>query len=148
MLCTFLGYKFSERYRLRKKFYSGFYAFNKKMIDEISFARNSLPKIIDDFHSEETFHNILQEYKLSLQNGDKLNCEKVWFLSEEEKKETEEFFSLLGKSDAFTQMNFLKTYEGKLKDLSAATAAEEKKFVSMYVKLGVLAGILALILIL
>lgn len=147
VLCTFLGYKFSERYRLRKKYYAGFYAFNKRMIDEMCFSRNSLLKIIEDFQSEEVFCRVLGEYRISLQTEQKFDCDNIWFLNEEEKKETTEFFSLLGKSDAFTQMNFLKSYEGKLKEQASLTASEEKKFVSMFIKLGVLAGILAAILI-
>ena len=148
VLCTFLGYKFSEKYRLRKKFYSGFYSFNKKMLDEMSFTRNSLLKVISDFHADETFLNVLYEYRDSLKCGGALGCEKLWYLSEEEKGEVCEFFSELGKTDAYTQVNFLKVYDAKLKDFEQKSAAEEKKFVSMYIKLGIFAGILALILIL
>ena len=59
-----------------------------------------------------------------------------------------DFFSLLVKTDDYTQENFIKVYDEKLKDFEQKSAVEEKKFVSMYIKLGILAGILALILIL
>ena len=89
----------------------------------------------------------LKKYSAACLGNTGYHYDNIWFLNEEEKKETKEFFSLLGKSDAFTQMNFLKSYEGKLKEQASLTASEEKKFVSMFIKLGVLAGILAAILI-
>ena len=148
IICTVIAYKLSEKFRLRQKFYNDFYLFNKRMCDEMSFTRNSLLSVLASFDAQTPFQRLLNEYRRSLTERTPFSCAEIWFLKEEEKRLTEEYFAALGKTDARTQMNFLKTYDANLKTSADAALSDKKKYVAMYIKLGLLTGIAVLILIL
>ena len=148
IICTLIAYKLSEKYRIRQKFYNDFYLFNKRMCDEMAFTRNSLLSVLSVFDAETPFQSVLNDYRKSLSERTAFSCEPLWFLKDEEKRSAEEYFHSLGKTDARTQMNFLKTYENALKNAADASLSDKKKYVAMYIKLGLLTGLAVLILIL
>ena len=148
MISTIVAYKLSEKYRVRRKFYEDFYLFNKRVVDEMSFTRNSLLTILSSFDMQSQFGAVLNTFRTALSERTNFSCENLWFLKEDEKRSAEEYFSSLGKTDAQTQMRYLKHCDDLLKTSAEKALAEKNKYVPMYIKLGLLAGVAVFILIL
>lgn len=146
IICVLLAYKLSEKYRIRQKFYGDFYLFNKRMCDEMNFTRNTLLSVFSSFSADAPFQAVLNAYRTDLTERKGFSCEGLWFLSEDEKHSAEEYFAALGKTDAQTQLNFLRAYDATLRTCSESATADKKKYVKMYIKLGLLTGVAVLIL--
>ena len=146
VVCTFVGYKMSEKYSLRSEFFNDFYRFNREMINQLTYFKRRIPEIILNFSCKNQFSILLDEYKEYI-NGKNLCLDKFWYLSLEEKELITAYFVLLGKSDATSQLNNLNSYNEKLKNLTTDTVNEEKKYKKLYVKLGFFAGLSVFVLI-
>lgn len=146
VVCTFVGYKMSEKYSLRSEFFNDFYRFNREMINQLTYFKRRIPEIISNFSCKNQFSILLDEYKEYI-NGKNLCLDKFWYLSLEEKELITAYFVLLGKSDATSQLNNLNSYNEKLKNLTTDTVNEEKKYKKLYVKLGFFAGLSVFVLI-
>ena len=146
VVCTFVGYKMSEKYSLRSEFFNDFYRFNREMINQLTYFKRRIPEIILNFSCKNQFSILFDEYKEYI-NGKNLCLDKFWYLSLEEKELITAYFVLLGKSDATSQLNNLNSYNEKLKNLTTDTVNEEKKYKKLYVKLGFFAGLSVFVLI-
>lgn len=146
VVCTFVGYKMSEKYSLRSEFFNDFYRFNREMINQLTYFKRRIPEIISNFSCKNQFSILLDEYREYI-NGKNLCLDKFWYLSLEEKELITAYFVLLGKSDATSQLNNLNSYNEKLKNLTTDTVNEEKKYKKLYVKLGFFAGLSVFVLI-
>ncbi len=146
VVCTFVGYKMSEKYSLRSEFFNDFYRFNREMINQLTYFKRRIPEIISNFSCKNQFSILLDEYREYI-NGKNLCLDKFWYLYLEEKELITAYFVLLGKSDATSQLNNLNSYNEKLKNLTTDTVNEEKKYKKLYVKLGFFAGLSVFVLI-
>lgn len=146
IVCTFVGYKMSEKYTLRSELFDDFYRFNREMINQLTYFKRRIPEIISNFSCKNQFLILLNEYKDYI-NGKDLSLDKFWYLSIDEKELITAYFVLLGKSDALSQLNNLNSYNEKLKNLATDTINEEKKYKKLYVKLGFFAGLSVFVLI-
>jgi len=146
-ICVFTGYKLSEKYKLRHLFYSDFNSFNRIMLGEVSFTKSTLPEVLGNARYKGNFANLLEEYKKFLYDGVEFEYKSLWFLSEEEKVFITTYFKTLGRSDARSQLDYLKLCEDKLKIVTAKTETDEKKYRTLYLKMGLLTGLLVLVLI-
>lgn len=146
VVCTFVGYKMSEKYSLRSEFFNDFYRFNREMINQLTYVKRKIPEIISNFSCKEQFLILLNEYKGYIDG--KIFClDKFWYLTIDEKELVTTYFILLGKSDALSQLNNLNSYNENLKNLANETTNEEKKYKKLYVKLGFFAGLSVFVLI-
>ena len=50
ILGTFIGYKLSEKYTKRRKFFSDFFEFNQTLKTEITFSNNTVNNILTTNH--------------------------------------------------------------------------------------------------
>lgn len=149
IICTFTGVKLSEKYKLRKDFYSKLLNFNRLFLEEVSFSKNTLPKIIEKISDKEPFGRFAKEYfNFLVNNGDSNEYKYLWFLSSEELSSLKNYFSALGKTDAKTQVDFLKSKDEKLKETLKLSEIDEKKYRTLYLKMGFFTGLLILVLIL
>ena len=69
------------------------------------------------------------------------------FLTDEEKKECADYFSMLGKGDAFSQSGFFTARRAALAQKKEESEKEAKARGELYLKLGLLAGLAFVILI-
>ncbi len=123
------------------------------MVVEIAFKQNKLIEIIDEFTKSCSydFKFVLKSFEENYLIGKKVFDENILFkknicLSKEERDDVYAFFKTLGRYDCENQIkeieNFKKTFETSLIDAQA----ENKKYGSLYVKLGLMAGLLIAIL--
>ena len=143
ILCSLVGYKLSEKYVLRKKFYKDFVAFNDKLLREISFLHTTLMSIVDDITVDSDFYNIVNNY---IKKGE-FKFEKK-YINLEEKEYFYKYLNVIGSGDKNSQLKFLSAIEIELKAKKASADDDEKKYKSLYLKLGFLLGLISLIILL
>lgn len=139
---TLLGYLLSGKYRARRKFYDQFCLFNERYLNELSYLRKPLP---DFLKQHEYTGDFAKTIKQCVENRD---CTvKFSFLTNEERSACGNYFSMLGKGDALSQKSFFGAQSGLLEEKRAEGEKQAKSRQSLYIKLGLLAGLAIVILI-
>ena len=62
VLSTLIGYKLSEKYVLRKKFYKDFSTFNQVLTREISFMQGTIVSLVKGIDFDGDFTDLLNNY--------------------------------------------------------------------------------------
>lgn len=146
------GYVLSGKYRKRKAFFSQFHTFNERFLNEISYYRRPVEAFAAAYVYQSEFETLLQAFFSGLKEAS-ANERKVldlsdWsFLTAEEKQMTENYFQMLGKGDVASQKGYFSSVQSTLKGLAEETEKAAKRYEDLYIKLGFLCGLLALILI-
>ena len=139
---TGLGYWLSGKYRSRKDFYEQFCLFNKQYLNELSYTRKSLPDFLKEHEYKGDFAKAV---KSCVEARD---CSiKFSYLTEEEKSACENYLAMLGKGDALSQKNYFTIRQSTLAEKKTTCEREAKKRSDLYLKLGLLAGLAFVILI-
>ena len=141
--CIFLGYLAAGKFRARFKFYSQFSAFNERYLTELCYSRKPLSEFIEDYTYDGDFAKGLQG--VSEDRGQKRP--KPNYLTREEWKEYGDYFSMLGKGDTVSQKNYFSSRKAILEEKKAVCEKECKTRNELYIKLGLLAGLAFVILI-
>lgn len=145
VLCFLMGYKFSEKYVQRRKFFCGFNTFNKKIKNEISFSQNTILSLLSSCEDKNNLFTLqLNKYFVK---KEPVNLDKHIF-SEEERVFFENYLNVLGKSDKSTQINFITKIEIEISDLVKKSIEEEKKVKNLSLKISFLTALIIFILIL
>lgn len=139
---TSVGYLLAGKYRARKKFFEQFSRFNEQYLNELNYARKPLP----DFLKE---HEYSGDFSKSVkQCVESRDCAvKYSYLSKEEKGACGNYFSMLGKGDAHSQKTFFAAQTSFLEEKRAEGEKQAKARGGLYLKLGLLAGLAIVILI-
>ena len=138
IVCTAFGYYFSLKYVEKRKFYSDFLTFNKRYRSEINFSFNTIGHIINNFNDGKFIRILKNVYKEE-------EIEYPKFLNEEEINFLDSYISYIGKTDKFTQENFIDSVNGNLINYYNVSVEEEKKYKNYYVKLGFLIGLIVFV---
>ncbi len=139
--CTALGYLAAEKYRSRKKFFSQFELFNARYLTELAYARKPLEVFLREYSYTGDFQKLIS----ALQKRGELPAHG--FLTKEEQGDTENYFSMLGKGDTASQEAYFSSKKGWLAEKKKKAEEEAKARGELYVKLGLLAGLAFVILI-
>ena len=137
IICTFSGYRLSCKYIERRKFFSDFYSFNEKMINEVSFTQKSLLNLSEkEKEAGSDFGNVLYG-KIAEQKDISLK-----YLKEEETVFFNEYVKNIGKSNRESQLVFLTAEKKMIDELRVEAQNDEKKYGKLFVKLGFLFGLI------
>lgn len=127
-LTTSIGVFLSANKKKRMLILSELYEFNEQLLLNMKYSRKTLDKIADNF---KFMPGILRgERPLTGSDGE--------FIAD--------YFSNLGKSDALSQIDYLNERKAVLSKLKDESAAEYKKYSSLYVKIFFLLGVLMAVL--
>ncbi|MBO4412856.1 MAG: hypothetical protein J5779_02460 [Clostridia bacterium] len=146
---TYIGYGFSSYYRQRLRFFKDIKDFASKLILEINFSKKNLQEIVQgnivsygsDFKKVlECFLNYLKDVNFEMSNSEMFFKKSV--LTGDEQELVLMFFKALGKYDLFNQIKEIENYKSKFEASIESADAENKKYGGLYVKLGLLGGIL------
>ena len=140
--CTLMGYFAAGRSRARKRFYTQFSAFNERYLNELGYTRRPLSA----FLSDNTYSGEFGKAVSSFMKSRDTNFSFSW-LSGEERTECRDYFSMLGRGDALSQKGYFTSRQGILAEKKATCEREAKKKSDLYIKLGLLAGLAFVILI-
>lgn len=143
-LCVLLAFLLTRKYRLRKDFYYNFALFNERLLNEVSYTKIPLPAFIEKYTFGGDFYNLLLEKKKS---GFESGQYDFSYLSEDERKFTADYFKMIGKSDAPSQKTYLASVRNRIEDKRQKSEESYKKYFALYIKLGFLAGLALIILI-
>lgn len=139
--CVLLGYLAAEKYRERKRYFAQFEAFNEKFLGELTFTRMPL----GEFLARASYTG---EFAKTIEAVSRREAPKPpSFLTQDEKGELEDYFSMLGTSDTRSQMGFFTAKKAYLSEKKKTAAEEAKARGELYLKLGLLAGLAFVILI-
>lgn len=141
-LCTFIGYLLSNKYIYKKEFYLGFNEFNRVYINNVKFIKKPLKDLINGV-AENKFTLLLKE-NLFNNNSEIENN----YLTDSDKSLFENYIKILGKSDSESQLEYVNSLEEILKNNLNISIENERKYKTLYLKLGFLTGLLVFILIL
>ena len=139
---TALGYILSGKYRARKKFYEQFCLFNEQYLNELSYTRKPLPEFLKAHTYAGDFSKAINSYVASQDSTIKLS-----YLSLEEKNACANYLAMLGKGDAASQKSFFGAQTQSLENQRAESEKQARSRGSLYIKLGLLAGLAIVILI-
>lgn len=137
-----IGYLAANKYRCRRNFFSQLSDFNERYINELEYARKPLPVFLKETSATGDFKKTLEEFSSS--RAPQL---KFSYLTKEEKKECTEYFSMLGRGDALSQKGYFCARREPLGEVRAACEKQAKAKGELYLKLGLLAGLAFVILI-
>lgn len=140
--CVMLGYLAANRYRNRQKFYCQLYSFNERYLSELGYSRKPLPQFLKEYEYTGDFRKTLDLY-----SGRADQLVPHTFLTEEERKECTDYFAMLGKGDARSQSGFFSAQRAPLAQKKEDCEKEAKARGALYLKLGLLAGLAFVILI-
>lgn len=146
--CGFCGYVLTAKYRKRKEYYRQFFAFNRSFLGEVSSSRRPIAVWLSQSAYTGNFETTARGFLSALQSGDTTlsSMEFPEFLTADERTFAADYFSSLGRSDAEEQKKRLQTAEKNLSEKKDAAEKECAKYCDLYVKMGVLSGLLLLIL--
>lgn len=140
--CIFLGYLASAKYRLRKKFFCQLSEFNARYLNELSYSRKPLGALIEGFPCTGDFKKMLVQFDRQHNSAVRFS-----YLTAEEKKDFSNYFDMLGKGDAFSQKGYFEMQKSALEEKKTKSMTEAKRRGELYLKLGLLAGLAIVILI-
>jgi len=142
LFCTGIGYLIAGKYRARKKFYVQFNAFNERYLNELTYARKPLSAFLKEYEYTGDFGKIVESAE------QRVSASKPNYLTKEEKTACEDYFLMLGKGDSVSQKNFFTAQKPMLEQKKAESTEQAKSRSGLYFKLGLLAGLAIVILIL
>ena len=145
--CVAGGYLFSMKYKRREQFYHALIMFAQKLDLEINYSREQLKSLIlsMDDKTKKNLFSLDKNFLAYLDGKEELSQDKLFsgckILKNEEKETIFLFFKSLGRSDALGQskdiQNFIKRFDESLN----ACSADNKKYGSLCFKLGIIAGL-------
>lgn len=143
-LCVAVAYKMSDKYIERRKFYESFNDFNKKLKNEVYFTRKTIVSVLEENQNKnDFFYKSVREYY----HNNKKRIRNIKVFSEEESDFFNKYLDVLGVSDGISQINHIEAAENYISEKLNQSIENEKKYRSLYIKLGFLLGLLIFILI-
>jgi stage III sporulation protein AB len=153
-LCfAYIGLQIKRHFKLRLDLFADLIAFCDLLADEVSFLKTPLPKILQSFCEERRgcLTEALKNYGKFIAEGREQTPEELaktlnfTRLKPVERDAVLAFFAGLGKTDAKTQLMSLKNYRSKFETHHKEAEKKYKTTGLLAYKLGILAGIAALI---
>lgn len=150
--CFFIGFIFSKKYKKRANFFQALVMLCQKFDVEINFSRERLKNIFQnlDQKQKDKLAGLVDNFLSYIEQEIPLEKETLFkgitFLKEEEKDVVFMFFKSLGRSDVDSQSKEAKNYLSRFETLSSSANNENKKYGSLSVKLGIIAGLFVIVL--
>lgn len=150
-VCIFIGFAVSRKYRVRANFFKAMITLCQKFDIEINYSRERLKNIFLNLDSsiKNDLSGIDKNFLLFIDKETPLDknslFDKITFLKEDEKDILFNFFRSLGRSDIESQSKEIKNYLNRFEQVSQNTILENKKYGTLSVKLGVIAGLLLIV---
>lgn len=140
--CTLLGYLAAGKYRARKKFYAQFVLFNERYIAELNYSRKPLPDFLKAYEYTGDFGKTLSAFVRQRETAIEFS-----YLKKDEQSDCSNYFSILGRGDTRSQKDYFTAQRTVLEQKKTESEREAKSHGELYVKLGLLAGLAFVILI-
>ena len=147
LFCVFVGYVLSLKYTKRKKFFSSLITVADKLCMEINFSRERLRVLFENLDENLKKHllGIDEQFVKYLDRECELVESEIFkkadCLKADEKEAILMFFKMLGRSDVENQTKEISSYVNRFDEFKKVCDEEHKKYGSLSIKLGVVAGL-------
>lgn len=149
---TFCGYLCSRKYRQRRQFFDQFKEFNERFLSEVAYYRRPILEFCTRYPYKGEFRVFLEDLARNIQSDNPLDAQmesgEYGFLKGEDRAFLKDYFSMFGRSDSQSQKAYFSSANTEIDVKRAHARSELKKYGDLFVKLGLLSGILIVILIL
>ena len=148
---TFIGYMFSRKYRIRANFFQALLFLCQKFDIEINFSRERLKNIFLslDEKNKSSLKGIDKNFIAFIDGDSPLDKESlikgITFLKDDEKDMIFTFFKSLGRSDVDSQSKEVKNFQARFESVAEKVNSDNKKYGSLSIKLGIVAGLLLVV---
>lgn len=148
---TFIGYMFSRKYRIRANFFQALLFLCQKFDIEINFSRERLKNIFLslDEKNKSSLKGIDKNFIAFIDGDSTLDKESLFkgitFLKDDEKDMIFTFFKSLGRSDVDSQSKEVKNFQARFESVAEKVNSDNKKYGSLSIKLGIVAGLLLVV---
>lgn len=148
----YVGFIFSKKYRTRENFFLALVMLCQKFDVEINYSRQRLKNIFSslDDKQKKSLHGIDKNFLSFIDKESPLEKEylfnRINFLKEDEKDVIFMFFKNLGRSDVDSQSKEIKNFQARFESISTKAIQENKKYGSLSIKLGIIAGLFIVVL--
>lgn len=148
---TFIGYMFSQKYRIRANFFQALLFLCQKFDIEINFSRERLKNIFLslDEKNKSSLKGIDKNFIAFIDGDSPLDKESLFkgitFLKDDEKDMIFTFFKSLGRSDVDSQSKEVKNFQARFESVAEKVNSDNKKYGSLSIKLGIVAGLLLVV---
>lgn len=139
--CTLLGWLAAGKYRARRSFFAQLSDLNEKYLAELKYRRTPLPEFLKNCEFTGDFQKTVQSFSAREEKLD------LGYLTAEERAETLAYFRGLGRGDSASQIASFENKRAALLAKKTASEKEAKERGELYLKLGLLAGLAFVILI-
>lgn len=139
---TAIGYFAAGKWRDRKNFYVQICIFHERYLNELSYARKPIADFLKQYAYKGDFEKVVGEFGREKSVGIPFK-----YLTKEERAECENYFSMIGRGDALSQKSYFAAQTAMLSQKREKSQAEAKSRTDLYLKLGLLAGLAVVILI-
>ncbi len=142
IICTYVGYMLSEKYVVKRKYYTAFNSFNGFFKGQVGFAKTSLKELVSKYSEESDY--FYKNLYLNISKGNKVYLDQKIF-TQEETDYLENYLDFLGSTDSKIQLDFLAKTESELSEQLKKAIENEEKYKSVYLKIGFLIGLIVLV---
>lgn len=147
LACVGVGYIFSVKYRKRKNFFAAIIALADKLSLEINFSRERLKNLLESFDKETAKHllGVDEKFVEYLDKKSELVDAEIFkkadCLKSDEKNLILLFLKTLGRSDVENQTKEISNFKAQFGEIKKKCDEEQKKYGTLSIKLGVVAGL-------
>ena len=150
-VCLFFGGRFYFKYKRRKNFFEALVYLCQKFDIEINYSRERFKNIflnLDDKYKKD-LKGIDGNYIAFIDKESPLDKDSLFknmtFLKDSEKELIFSFFKTLGRSDVDSQSKEIKNFQSRFESIANNAQSENKKYGSLSIKLGIIAGLLIVV---
>lgn len=157
VLCAcsiYIGYGIRRYYRVRADLYRDLIIFIDRLIDEISFIKPPLAKIIGEFSAGKgELSRLLGAFGMQMQSAGSLSaiqltaCVRSLYMTAKERELFVNMLLGLGTMDSVTQLHNLHNFKSRFEVINKDSDEKLRTVGALSFKLGVLMGILAMIIV-
>ena len=147
---TYCGWFLSRRYRRRKQFFKDMQEFNLSFLEEVGYSKRPFELFCARRAYAGDFGCLLEDVvsRRLERKTTKPSMDEYAFLTTDERVFVEEYFQAAGRGDTQAQKGYFSNAKIKLDSLKTKGEEDGKKYTDLYTKLGFLAGLAMMIILL
>ena len=136
-LCSYIGYIFSVKYNKRKKFFASLICFADKLSLEINYSRERLKVLIEGFDSKQKkcLLGVDEAFLQYLEKKEELTQENLFKKAQVLKNDEKDSVLL------FFKTKEISSFVSRFSEIKTVCDQEQKKYGSLSLKLGIIAGL-------
>ena len=138
IICTWFGYNFSLKYKNKRIFYENFAEFNQRFINAVSFSHETILELMEKEKGDDLFYSSLKDKFVNK----KSKVRKIEYLCDTEYDFFCSYLNMIGNVDKETQLEYLNSVTDKVQAELSNSILDEKKYKTLYIKVGFLVGLM------